>query len=114
MEVGCSRGGTRLVTHDLRTLNSGKHVRDHWAWASLKLLEQLTDAISVSSSESGRNLGAAGEAEQQLKRTQSRSNSRSGRNPIIGERNGRNQGVQAEADTNGEQQLKRMQMGSAS
>ena len=29
---------------------------------SWKLLEQLMDAISVSSSQSGRNLGAAGEA----------------------------------------------------
>ena len=52
----------------------------NWAWASWKLLEQLTDAISVSSSQSGQNLGAAGEAgaaveadaieEQQPKRTQ--------------------------------------------
>ena len=80
-EVGCSRGRTRLVTCDLRTSNSRKNVREHWAWAGWKLLEQLTDAISVSSSESGRNLGAAGEAgaaveadaieEQQPKRTQS-------------------------------------------
>ena len=35
------------------------NVREHWAWAGWKLLEQLMDAISVSS---GRNLGAAGEA----------------------------------------------------
>ena len=48
-------------------------------WASCKLLEQPIDAISVSSSQSGRNLGTAGEAgtaveadaieEQQPKRT---------------------------------------------
>ena len=61
-EVGCSWGGTRLVTRYLRTSNSGKNVREHWAWAGWKLLEELTDAISVSSNESGHNLGAAREA----------------------------------------------------
>ena len=36
-KVGCLRGGTRLVTRDLQTSNSGKNVREHWAWAGWKL-----------------------------------------------------------------------------
>ena len=58
------------------------------------------DAISVSSSQSGRNLQV--KPEQQLKRTQSRSNSGSGRY------RGAVDSVAAEADKNGEQQLKRI------
>ena len=80
MEVGCSWGGTRLVTYDLRTCiyctsNSAKNVREHWAWAgnSWRGAAAKADAIG----------------EQQLKRTQSR--------------------AAAEADASGEQQLKRMQ-----
>ena len=72
----------RLVTRDLRTIEprTPRRMFENWALASWKLLEQLMDAISVSSSQSGRNLGAAGEAgaaveadaieEQQQKRTQ--------------------------------------------
>ena len=48
------------------------------------------------------NLGAAGEAGAAVEAD------------AIGERNGRNWGVEAEADTSGKQQLKRTQTGSAS
>ena len=66
------------MTRDLRTIEPRTPRRmfeNIGHWASWNLLEQLTDAISVSSSQSEHNLGAAVEAdaieEQQPKRMQS-------------------------------------------
>ena len=100
-EVGCSWGGTRLVMCDLRTTKPRTPRRERWAWASWKLLEQLTVAISVSSSQSGRNRGAAGEAAAAVKAD------------AIGELHAGEAGAAVEVDAIEEQQPKQTQSGSS-
>ena len=78
MEVGCSWGGTRLVMRNLRTIEPQTLRRT--LGIGWKLLEQLMDAISVSGSQTDAIWELQVKPEQQLKRTQSRSNSRSGHN----------------------------------